>query len=154
SLTPGLRALVTVNTDFAQTQVDTRVVNLTQFSVFFPEVRTFFLEGANFFDFANTSVQQTGNSLTAGFSRTVVTQIVPFFSRRIGLTASGRPQKIDYGTRLIGQAGHMDVGLLYVRTGLDQGVPGEHFGVLRLKERFLKQSYVGAIYTAREQAGG
>jgi hypothetical protein len=70
---PGLRANVTVNTDFAQTEVDQRQVNLTRFSLFFPERRDFFLDGATFFDFASTN----GNGLGSE-------QVQPFFSRRSG----------------------------------------------------------------------
>ena len=99
SLTPGLRAIFTVNTDFAQTEVDQREVNLTRFPLFFPEKRTFFLEGANFFDFG--SVSQASNTF-GGFRRAVDNSIVPFFSRRIGLDADGNPQKIDFGMKMIG----------------------------------------------------
>src|ERR1041384_3200749 len=81
SVTPALRANFTVNTDFAQTEVDQRQVNLTQYSLFFPEKRGFFLEGASYFDFA--SFENKNNRHVAG---------VPFFTRRIGLDANGDPQ--------------------------------------------------------------
>ena len=105
--TPGVRANLTINTDFAQTEVDQRQVNLTRFSLFFPERRDFFLDGATFFDFASDS---------AGGP-----QIQPFFSRRIGLSADATPQKIDFGTKFTGQVGGQDVGFLHVRTGDDDG---------------------------------
>src|SRR6185436_5938152 len=98
SVTPALRANVTVNTDFAQTEVDQRQVNLTQYSLFFPEKRGFFLEGASYFDFASYESQNFGGS-----SRNVA--VVPFFTRRVGLDANGDPQKIDLGVKLTGQAG-------------------------------------------------
>jgi hypothetical protein len=104
--TPGLRANVTVNTDFAQTEVDQRQVNLTRFSLFFPERRDFFLDGATFFDFASTSGNGIGSE-----------QVQPFFSRNIGLSADLRPQRIDVGSKLTGQAGGQDIGFLHVRTG-------------------------------------
>ena len=152
SVTPGLRANFTVRTDFAQTEVDQRQVNLTQFPLFFPEKRTFFLEGASFFEFG--SVSQAGNSLAGGFSRPVENSVVPFFSRRIGLDAGGNPQTIDYGAKLTGQIGRrQDVGILQVRTASDNGLPGETFTVLRTKRRFFRQSYVGALYTARDVNG-
>ncbi len=152
SLTTGLRSIFTANTDFAQTEVDQRAVNLTGFPLFFPEKRTFFLEGANFLDFG--SVTQAGSSFGGGFSRPVDTSIIPFFSRRIGLDADGNPQKINYGVKLIGQVGRrQDLGVLYVRTGTDHGVPGEDFLVLRPKRRLFRQSYVGTIYTLRRQPG-
>ena len=139
--TPGVRANLTINTDFAQTEVDQRQVNLTRFSLFFPERRDFFLDGATFFDFASDS---------AGGP-----QIQPFFSRRIGLGADGTPQKIDFGTKFTGQMGGQDVGFLQVRTGADDGqfVP-EDFLVARVKRRVLQQSYFGAIYTRRDARTG
>jgi hypothetical protein len=138
--TPSLRAVFTVNTDFAQTEVDQRQVNLTRFSLFFPERRDFFLDGATFFDFASPL---DGTDL----------RITPFFSRRIGLSASATPQPINFGTKVTGQVGNQDVGLLHVQTGNDEddGFIGEDFTVARLKRRLLTQSYVGAMYTRRDQ---
>ena len=139
--TPGVRANLTINTDFAQTEVDQRQVNLTRFSLFFPERRDFFLDGATFFDFASDS---------AGGP-----QIQPFFSRRIGLSADATPQKIDFGTKFTGQMGGQDVGFLQVRTGDEDGgfIP-EDFTVARVKRRVLQQSYFGAIYTRRDARTG
>ena len=137
SLTPGLRANFTVNTDFAQTEVDQRQVNLTQFPLFFPEKRAFFLEGASFFDFG------TGGS----------TEVLPFFSRRIGLNDAGEPQPIAYGAKLIGQLGSSDVGVLHVRTAESGGVPGEHFSVFRARQR-RRQSYLGGLFAARQPGDG
>jgi hypothetical protein len=135
NLTPNMRANLTVNTDFAETEVDQRQVNLTRFPLQFPEKRAFFLEGGTFFDFTPSAPVQ------------------PFFSRRIGLDQSGLPQTIDGGAKLTGQAGANDVGALWVRTGSDDGVVGEDFGVLRLRRRVLTQSYVGGIYTWRRERG-
>src|SRR4029079_15989261 len=87
SLTAGLRANPTLNTDFAQTEVDQRLVNLTQFPLFFPEKRTFFLEGANLFDFGSVA-----NISAGGFTKAADNSLIPFFSRRIGLNAAGNPQ--------------------------------------------------------------
>jgi uncharacterized protein DUF5916 len=146
NVTPQLRANFTVNTDFAQTEVDQRQVNLTRYSLFFPEQRDFFLDGAIFFDFASpTGRNEWGNQSTFDNER-----ILPFFSRRIGLSANSEPQKIDYGTKLTGQMGGQDVGVLHVRTGDNEGAVGEDFTVLRLKRRVLQQSYFGAMYTRRD----
>ncbi len=131
NFTPSLRGVATVNTDFAETEVDQRLVNLTRFPLFLPERRTFFLDGATFFDFQNRA----------------------FFSRRIGLDARGQPQRIDVGSKVTGQAGRQDIGALYVRTGDDGGALGEDFLVLRARRRLLQQSYVGAIYTGRATRG-
>jgi hypothetical protein len=130
SITPSLRVALSVNTDFAETDVDDRQVNLTRFPLFFPERRQFFLEGSSIYNFAGAS------------------GVNPFFSRRIGLVA-GEPIPILYGARLGGQAGAWDVGLLQVRTGERGDVPTEDFTVARLRRNFFAQSSVGAIYTRR-----
>jgi hypothetical protein len=132
--TPSMRATVTINTDFAQTEVDDRQVNLTQFSMFFPEKRDFFLDGAPFFDFGSP---QDG------------LRVNPFFSRRIGLNSDGTAQKINFGTKITGQMGAQDIGILHVRTGDEGGIIGEDFTVARMKRRMLSESYVGALYTRR-----
>ena len=136
NITPGLRANFTVNTDFAETEVDERQTNLTRFPLFFPERREFFLEGSTFFDFPPGDAQ-------------------PFFSRRIGLK-DGQPQRVLFGTKLTGQLGKQDLGALHVRTGDDDGEPGtntrlasEDFTAVRLKRRFGRQSFAGLLYTRR-----
>jgi hypothetical protein len=147
--TPLLRTTATVNTDFAQTEVDQRQVNLTRYSLFFPEQRDFFLDGATFFDFASDSGNTSG-SFSGPVDRGNEERLIPFFSRRIGLSAAGTPQKIDYGTKVTGQAGAQDVGLLHVRTGEDGGFGGEDFTVARVKRRVWRQSYIGGLYTRRD----
>jgi hypothetical protein len=131
NITPSLRAVATINTDFAETEVDTRRVNLTRFPLFFPEKRGFFLDGATFFDF----------------------YVPAFFSRRIGLDENGQPQRIVGGTKVTGQAGRFDVGGLYVRTGEDNGALGEDFTAVRIRRRILRQSFIGGIYTGRVTRG-
>jgi hypothetical protein len=147
--TPLLRANFTVNTDFAQTEVDQRQVNLTRYSLFFPEQRDFFLDGATFFDFASDSGGQ-GGSMFGPVERGNEERLIPFFSRRIGLDAGGTPQTIDYGAKVTGQAGAQDVGLLHVRTGEESGLGSEGFTIARVKRRVLRQSYVGGLYTRRD----
>ena len=133
SVTPSLRANFTVNTDFAETEVDDRQVNLTRFPLRFPEKRAFFLEGSNFFDIS-------------GFGDA-------FFSRRIGLN-EGQPQRIDYGAKLTGQVGAHDIGVLQVQTGEEGGRLGEDFTVFRGARRFLSESHAGIIYTRRSPRAG
>ncbi|MDP1569657.1 MAG: DUF5916 domain-containing protein [Vicinamibacterales bacterium] len=130
SVTPSLRLAMTVNTDFAETEVDDRQVNLTRFPLFFPERRQFFLEGSSVYNFAGSN------------------GVNPFFSRRIGLVG-GEPIPVQFGARLGGQAGAWDVGLLQVRTGAEGAVPTEDFSVARLRRNFFAQSSIGAIYTRR-----
>ena len=81
--------------------------------------------------------------------------MIPFFSRRIGLGANGTPQKIDFGTKMTGQLGRHDVGILHVRTGDDEDASmiGEDFTVARVKRRLLRQSYVGGLFTRRDARG-
>jgi hypothetical protein len=95
NVTPALRLNVSVNTDFAETEVDERRVNLTRFPLFFEEKRDFFLEGSSYFDFGRVPGET----------------IVPFFSRQIGRDARGRTQRIDAGAKLTGRTGAFDVGL-------------------------------------------
>jgi hypothetical protein len=135
SPSPGLRTNLTINTDFAQTEVDQRLVNLTRFPQFFPEKRDFFLDGSTFFDFQSSSA---GNN-----------SLLPYFTRRIGLDANGNPQKIDVGGKVAWQYGATDIGALYVRSGEEGSVLGEDFAVLRAKRRMFRQSYVGMLYTGR-----
>jgi len=132
NVTPALRATLSVNTDFAETEVDDRQVNLTQFPLFFEEKRDFFLQGANYFDFA----REIGDSVR------------PFFSRRIGL-ADGLPQPIDFGAKLTGQAGQFDIGALQVRTRDSAVQAGADFSVLRMRRRVGQESYAGMLYTRR-----
>ena len=134
--TPLLRANLTINTDFAQTEVDQRQVNLTRFSLFFPEKRDFFLDGSIFFDF--------GSPTNADL------RINPFFSRQVGLSSAGTPQPIDFGSKITGQMGGQDVGVMHVRTRDDDALIGEDFLVARVKRRLFAQSYVGAMYTRRD----
>jgi hypothetical protein len=130
SITPSLRAALSVNTDFAEVEVDQRRVNLTRFPLQFPEQRDFFLEGSGVFSFAPRS----GPS--------------PYFSRRIGLR-SGEAVPIDFGARLGGQAGPYELGFLQVRTGGTDLFGHEDFTVARVKRAIFERSTLGAVYTRR-----
>jgi hypothetical protein len=156
--TPLLRTVLTVNTDFAQTEVDQRQVNLTRYSLFFPERRDFFLDGATFLDFGSNSERRGNGGFWFGEggngNNNTDELIIPFFSRRVGLSANATPQKIDFGTKVTGQVGAQDVGLLHVRTGQDNGYASEDFTVARVKRRILAQSYLGAMYTRRDPRVG
>ncbi|MBI2186775.1 MAG: carbohydrate binding family 9 domain-containing protein [Acidobacteria bacterium] len=155
--TPLLRTVFTVNTDFAQTEVDQRQVNLTRYSLFFPERRDFFLDGATFLDFGSNSERRGNGGFWFGEGNNNNNSdelIMPFFSRRVGLSANATPQKIDFGTKVTGQVGAQDVGLIHVRTGEDNGFTSEDFTVARVKRRILSQSYIGAMYTRRDPLAG
>jgi len=131
NITPNLKAGITLNTDFAETEVDDRQINLTRFPLFFPERRPFFLEGSNIFQFAPSSNPN------------------PYFSRRIGLE-DGRPIPIRYGARMIGRVKNTDVGFLHVRTGESQENSGESFTVGRVVQNFAGESTIGVMYTRRD----
>ena len=127
-------ASLTVNTDFAETEVDTRQVNLTRFPLFFPEKRTFFLEGADIFDF--------GLGLTSDLD------VLPFFSRRIGLL-EGEQVPIDAGVKVNGRVGGISFGALAARTrDIDTLPTASTMGVVRVKQNVLSESSVGFIATA------
>jgi Domain of unknown function (DUF5916)/Carbohydrate family 9 binding domain-like len=142
-VTGGMNADVTYNTDFAQVEVDEQQVNLTRFSLFFPEKRDFFLENAGQFKMG------TGGTFT---STTVETDL--FFSRRIGLSDSGTPIPIVGGARLAGKAGRHNVGVLDIQTDSAFGRPGDNFLVARYGSDVLKRSRVGALFINKETMGG
>ncbi len=134
-VTPQLKAAVTVNTDFAQTEADTRQINLTRFSLFFPEKRDFFLDGSNYFSFGSDA--NTENPYSQ--------KIIPFFSRRIGLDSKGNPVPIRWGARITGQAGKWNLGLQHVTDDRDSTLG--KFSVARISRNIGKQSSVGIIST-------
>jgi hypothetical protein len=132
-------ASLTVNTDFAETEVDARQVNLTRFPLFFPEKRTFFLEGADIFDF--------GLGLASDLD------VLPFFTRRVGLLA-GRQVPIDAGGKVNGRLGGINFGALTVRTrDVDTLSTSSTMGVVRVKQNVLRESSVGFIATAGDPLG-
>jgi hypothetical protein len=147
NITPSLKLTATFNTDFGETEVDARQINLSRFSVLFPEKRSFFLQGAGVFNFASTGPEPAGGIPPAG------ADVYPFFSRQIGLLG-GREVPIDAGVKLTGTVGRTDVGVLSVRTGDLPIVSEKNFFVGRVKRNLLQQSYVGAIFTAGDPAEG
>jgi len=153
-ITSNLVSSTTINTDFAETEVDTRQVNLTRFALFFPEKRSFFLEDAGIFEFAKSEHMGPPGFNMGG-------DIIPFFSRRIGLV-DGTEVPIRIGEKLTGKIGRFDIGLLDVQTGRydkDEPLPdGLHYAsknlfVGRIKANFLSQSYVGAMFTNGDPTG-
>lgn len=134
NITPNLKAGITINTDFAETEVDDRQINLTRFPLFFPERRAFFLEGANIFLFAPSSNPN------------------PYFSRRIGLQ-EGLPIPIRYGGRMIGRVKDTDIGFLHVNTAAQGERQAENFTVGRVVQNISEESTIGIIYTRRDTEG-
>ena len=140
NLTPSLKLTGTVNTDFGETETDARQINLSRFSLLFPEKRSFFLEDAGLFSFASTGPVPPGGVPQTG------AEIFPFFSRRIGLL-SGQEVPIDTGVKLTGKVGQTDIGVLDVRSRAIPIVSDKNFFVGRVRRNFLQQSYIGAIVT-------
>ncbi len=146
-LTRGLIADFTYNTDFAQVEEDQQQVNLTRFSLFFPEKREFFLEGASIFSFAGVQ-SRPDFGFRPGRSIGNLTPIM-FFSRRIGLTSSG-VDPIQVGGRVTGRAGPFRVGALNIQTrGVEGFVEPTNFAVLRFRRDILRRSDIGVIATHR-----
>ncbi|MGE0820893.1 MAG: DUF5916 domain-containing protein [Candidatus Binatia bacterium] len=142
NITPGLTLSMTVNTDFAETEVDEAQVNLTRFPLFFPEKRQFFLEDAG--NFATNDLTPTSGPLV----------IIPFFSRRIGIANDGKQVDLLGGVKLSGRIGRYQLGLLNVQTQERQPIPEENFTVVRVKRDLLQKSSIGMIATRRDPAGG
>lgn len=134
-VTPGLTADFTVNTDFAQEEVDSLQINFTRFSLVFPEKRQFFLEGQRQFQFG-----------LAGEDDLV-------FTRRIGLSDRGDPVPILGGARLSGRKGAWSLGFMDLQTEKTGVIPGENFAVARVRRDLFKRSQLGAVFTNRQGGG-
>ena len=141
-VTPGLTADFTYNTDFAQVEADEQQVNLTRFSLFFPEKRDFFLENQGVFNFGGAN--NNGGDTPA-----------LFYSRRIGLDR-GREITLEGGARLTGRAGPYSIGVLDIQTSAvnAHGVPATNFAVARVRRDILRRSAIGAIATRRSHVSG
>jgi hypothetical protein len=134
-ITPSLNASLTVNTDFSATEVDARQVNLTRFSLFFPERRDFFLQDVDIFQFGR--LEQDGR---------------PFFSRTIGLSATGQEVPIDYGGKISGRIGRFDIGTLAIRQEAYGTVEAADLFVGRVAANVLAESSLGMIVTNGDPA--
>lgn len=130
NFTPSLTGVLTLNTDFSATEVDDRQINLTRFSLFFPEKRDFFLQDVDIFSFGG--LEQNG---------------IPFFSRRIGLSSTGQPVDIEAGVKLTGRAGRWNIGALGVQQDAFQDITGKDLFVGRVAANVLEESSVGMIVT-------
>ena len=131
----NLKLNVTVNPDFAQVESDREEVNLTRFSLFYPEKRHFFLEGQEFFEF------ELGSDTR------------PFYSRQIGLAPDRSEIPIHGGARLLGKFEGTTLGAMLLRTGEHGQIPAANFGVLRWKRDLLEESSVGVLAVGRHEAG-
>ena len=136
NLTGNLTLDVTLNTDFAQVEADDQQLNLSRFSLFFPEKRQFFQEKAGLYD-----VSYGRNRL--------------FYSRRIGLDSDGNPVRILGGARMTGRIGNWDIGIINMQTEETDSLTSENFGVLRMQRKtFNERSNAGGIFTSRMGRNG
>jgi hypothetical protein len=129
-ITPSLTGKLTLNTDFSATEVDDRQVNLTRFSLFFPEKRDFFLQDAGIFEFGGVR----GNGR-------------PFFSRTIGLGEDGQPLNLNYGAKVTGRAGRWNMGFLGAQQEASNTLGEQNLFVGRVVANILDESSVGFIVT-------
>jgi hypothetical protein len=134
-ITPRLKASLSVNTDFAETEVDDRQINLTRFSLYFPEKRDFFLDGSNYFKFG---IEGDDNNPYRN-------SIAPFFSRRLGLDNSGNMLPVRYAAKITGSQNNWNIGLMHISDQRDYG--NSNLSVGRISRNIGKQSSVGVIGT-------
>ena len=146
-ITSSMTLDLTYNTDFAQVEIDEQQVNLSRFSLLFPEKRDFFLEGQGVFDFVGAP--GGGGPNQGGPDPTPVL----FYSRRIGFASEG-PVPIEGGGRLMGRAGPVSMGALNIQTGEEEGggPVGANFTVARVKSDVFERGSVGALATYRRRS--
>ena len=133
SVSPTMKLNVTLNTDFSQIESDQHRINLSRFSLFYPEKRKFFLEGKNVFE-VNLSRE---------------TRV--FYSRRIGIK-NGEEIPIYGGVRLLGKTGNTHIGILTMQTAAKDTIPTANYTVLRVKQNVLERSFIGAIVTGKNSS--
>ena len=145
-VTQNLTLDLTYNTDFAQVEADQQQVNLTRFSLFFPEKREFFLENAGMCQFGGAQVNNFGGGADTP---------ILFYSRRVGLEG-GRAVPIDGGGRLTGRVGRYSLGVLNIQSGEDglAHAPATNVSVVRVKRDILRRSSVGLMATGRNAGSG
>ena len=145
SVTPGLTLDATYNTDFAQVEVDDQQINLDRFNLFFPEKRPFFLENAGAFTVANEGAARQPD----------LGQTELFFSRRIGISATGQQIPILAGSRLSGKVTDTTtVGFLNMQTeDIDGVAPANNFTVARARRELSNRSSVGGLFVNRIATG-
>ncbi|HEY5665148.1 MAG TPA: carbohydrate binding family 9 domain-containing protein [Gammaproteobacteria bacterium] len=152
-LTSSLNGALTFNTDFSATEIDDRQVNLTRFSLFFPEKRDFFLQDADIFQFGRIGGGGGNRNFRGGggFGGGGGQNGMPFFSRRLGLSPTGQPVDIEAGARVSGRVGRWNIGSLVVRQGEftngGEVVDAQDILVGRISANVLGESNVGVIFT-------
>lgn len=138
----GLVLDVSYRTDFSQVEVDEQQINLTRFSLFFPEKRVFFLENAGFF--------QIGDRIPR--SPRGITDILPFFSRRIGLSDEGEVIRLLGGARLTGKIGRTQLGVFDIQTQDHLGQGKNNYAVARVSREIFSNSSIGGFFFNRDSS--
>ncbi|MFT7484970.1 MAG: hypothetical protein ACI9F9_000816 [Candidatus Paceibacteria bacterium] len=138
-ISPSTKLSLSFNTDFAETEVDSRRINLSRFPLFFPEKRKFFLEDSGVFNFG--SAGRRGSD------------VVPFFSRRIGLDGDGGEVPLLFNAKLTSTNDSYSFGLLDSQTEETASTPARNLFVGRFSKNILEQSSVGVIYTSGDPSG-
>ena len=156
-ITNGLVWDFTVNTDFSQVEADEQQINLTRFSLFFPEKRDFFLENSGIFQFgagvSGFAAGAGGGGGGGGGGGRQTADLRMFFSRRIGLSEDGEAIPILFGTRLTGRQGAYSIGVLNVEEDSHAGEPRTNDTAIRVRRDVLANSDIGAILLLREPGG-
>jgi hypothetical protein len=143
----------TVNTDFSQVEADEQQINLTRFTLLFPEKRDFFLENSGVFQFGPGNFQGGGGG-GGGFGRTnSVGDNILFFSRRIGLSEEGDAIPILGGTRLTGRAGGFTIGAMNIQQRRLDATPAANITAVRLRRDVLANSDVGILVLNKDESG-
>lgn len=161
----GLNLDLTVNTDFSQVEADIQQVNLTRYSLFFPEKRDFFIENSGIFRFGvpgdsrltrlSADFGQAFNPSVLRSSQSQGDDLYLFFSRRIGLSPTGSPIPVLGGGRLTGRAGPYEIGVMNIQTGTNEDAPhSENFAAGRVRRNLGENSDIGAIFLNRQAGNG
>lgn len=134
-VTPQLKASLSINTDFAETEVDDRQINLTRFNLYFPEKRDFFLDGSNYFKFG---IEGDDNNPYRN-------SVAPYFSRRLGLDDNGNMLPVRYAAKITGTQKNWNIGMMYVSDERSYG--NSNLSVGRISRNLGRQSSIGVIGT-------
>ena len=153
-VTSGLTLDLTVNTEFSQVEADDVQINFTRFSLFFPEKREFFLENREIFEFGNPGFRGFSGRRRGGRASLFRPRndLIPFFSRRIGVSDDGRLIPILGGARLTGRAGRYRLGVISMQTDEFRNTPSTNFSVVRLRRDLFRGSDIGLLFINKLQA--
>ena len=155
-VTSGLTLDLTVNTEFSQVEADDVQINFTRFDLFFPEKREFFLENREIFEFGNPGFRGFTGGRRRGRSSLFRPRndLIPFFSRRIGVSEDGELIPILGGARLTGRASQYRLGIISMQTDEFQDTPSTNFTVARLRRDVFRGSDIGVLFVNKHQGAG